>query len=119
MKVSTLMIITAILAFLFGIGFMVAPAVTIGLYGNTLDTVGLFVARYFGAALLGLAFLAFYNRKDPSDGVLAGFFVAMVLGLVVSVYDALAGLHNAFVWVNVAIYLLLGIGFASFVFKKA
>ncbi len=118
MKVSTLMVVTAVVAFLFGLAFLVAPAATIGVYGNQLDTVGLFVARYMGASLMGLAFLAFYTRKDASEGVLAGFFVAMILGLVVSVYDALAGVHNSFVWLNVAIYLLLGAGFARVVFMK-
>jgi hypothetical protein len=118
MKLSTLMTITAFVALVFGLGFILVPATTIGLYGNTLDTVGLFVARYFGAALLGYAFLAYLARNTTSKGVQTGFFAAMVLGLAVSLYDAFAGEHNAFVWVNVAIYLLLGLGFGYFVFMK-
>jgi hypothetical protein len=118
MKLYTLMSVTALVALIFGLGFILAPAATIGLYGNTLDEVGLFVARYLGAALLGYAFLAWFLRKDPSKPVQAGFFVAMVLGFVVSVWDAIAGTHNGMVWVNVAIYLLLALGFGYFSFMK-
>ena len=118
MKLSTLMVVTAVVAFIFGLAFIVAPVASIGAYGNTLDTVGAFLTRYLGAALLGYAFLAYLNRNNASRGVQAGFFVAMVLGFLVSLYDALAGTHNALVWLNVVIYLLLALGFGYFTFMK-
>ncbi len=118
MKLSTLMIITAIVAFIFGLGFILAPIPAIKLYGNTLDGAGVFVARYFGAALLGYAFLAWLNRNNASRGVQAGLFAAMVLGFVVSLYDKFASTSNNLVWLNVVIYLLLGLGFGYFVFMK-
>jgi hypothetical protein len=118
MKLNTLMIITAIVAFIFGLGFILAPAASINLYGTTLNPAGLFMARYFGAALLGYAFLAWLNRNAASKGVQQGFFVAMVLGFVVALYDGLAGSANALIWLNVVIYLLLAIGFGYFAFMK-
>jgi hypothetical protein len=118
MKLSTLFVITAIVSLVFGLLFILAPVAGIGLYGSTLEGVGIFVARYFGAALLGYAFLAWLNRDTTSRGVTAGFFAAMVLGLVVALYDAFAGTHNGLVWLNVAIYLLLGVGFGYFTFMK-
>jgi hypothetical protein len=119
MKLSTLFVITAFVAFIFGLGFIIAPVATIGLYGNTLEGVGVFIGRYFGAALLGYAFLAWLCRNNASRGVVACFFAAMVLGFVVAIYDAFAGTHNALVWMNVVIYLLLAIGFGYFSFKPA
>lgn len=118
MKLNTLMVVTAIVAFVFGLGFILAPVASMGFYGNTLEGVGVFITRYLGAALLGYAFLAWLNRNNASRGVQAGFFAAMVLGFVVSLYDAIAGTHNALVWLNVAIYLLLGLGFGYFTFMK-
>jgi hypothetical protein len=118
MRLNTLMTITAIIAFVFGLGFIIAPVASIGLYGNTLEGVGVFMTRYFGAALLGYAFLAWLNRNAASKGVQQGFFVAMVLGFVVALYDGIAGTHNALVWLNVVIYLLLAIGFGYFAFMK-
>ena len=119
MKLNAFMIITALVALVFGLGFILAPQWTIGLYGNSLNDVGLFVARYFGAALLGYAFLAWLNRNAASRGTLGGFFAAMVLGFAVSLYDAFAGVHNSLVWLNVIIYFLLGLGFAYFTFMKS
>ena len=119
MKLSTLFVIAAIVSFIFGLGFIIAPVASINLYGNTLEGVGVFIARYFGAALLGYAFLAWLNRNSTSKGITAGFFAAMVLGLVVSIYDAFAGTHNALVWLNVVIYLLLSLGFGYFAFMKS
>jgi len=118
MKLNTLMMVTAVVAFIFGLAFIVAPAASIGLYGDKLDVVGEFMTRYFGAALLGYAFLAYLNRNSASKGVQVGLFVAMLLGFVVAVYNALAGTANALVWLNVVIYLLLGLGFGYFAFMK-
>jgi len=118
MKLNTLMLITAVVAFVFGLGFTLFPLASIGLYGNTLEGAGVFIARYFGAALLGYAFLAWLNRNTASKGVQAGFFAAMVLGFVIALYDAIAGTHNGLVWLNVVIYLLLALGFGYFSFMK-
>jgi hypothetical protein len=118
MKLNTLMIVTAIVALIFGLGFMLAPLQSISLYGNTLEGAGIFIARYFGAALLGYAFLAWFTRNTASKGVTAGFFAAMVLGFLVALYDAIAGTHNGLVWLNVVIYLLLALGFGYFSFMK-
>ncbi len=119
MKLSTLFIFTAIVSFIFGLGFIIAPVATVSLYAETLEGVGVFIARYLGAALLGFAFLAWLNRNSTSKGLQAGFFAAAVLGFVVSLYDAVAGTQNALVWLNVIIYLLLGVGFGYFSFQKA
>jgi len=118
MKLNTLMIITAVVAFIFGLAFIIAPQQSINLYGDKLDLPGEFMARYFGAALLGYAFLAWLNRNTASKGVQAGFFVAMVLGFVVAVYNRIGGTVNNLVWLNVVIYLLLAIGFGYFSFMK-
>jgi hypothetical protein len=118
MRLNTLMTITAVVAFLFGVGFIIAPAASLAFYGNTTDKVGLFLGRYLGASLLGLAFLAWLLRREPSKQVQIGFFAAMVLGFAVSLYDAFAGDHNGLVWLNVVIYLLLGVGFGYFAFMK-
>lgn len=119
MKLYTVKTFTAIAAFIFGLGFLLLPAFTIGLYGNTLDPIGTMIARYFGASLLGIGFLAWSTRTDSSKGVVMAFFLAVLLGLLVSLYDAFAGTHNAFVWVNVIIYLLLTLGFGYFAFMKS
>jgi len=119
MKLNTFMIIAAILALIFGLALILMPKPFMGLYGVTLNDAGAqFVGRYLGSAYIGISFLAWACRSGASKGVLAGFFVTALLGFVVALYDVFAGGSNALVWLNVAIYLLLGLGFAYFAFMK-
>ena len=119
MKLYTLMTITAVVAFIFGLAFVLFPTATLDMYGNTLEGVGVFMTRYFGSALLGLAFLAWFTRKDTSKGVVLGLFVTVLLGFVVALWDMFAGTGNALRWINVVIYLLLTLGFGYFGFMKS
>ncbi len=123
MKLNTFMLIAAIVAFIFGVGFIVAPAASLQPYGTTTDLTGLFLGRYLGAALLGMAFVIYLTRNaGPSDtrkGLLTGLFVTMLLGFLVALYDKFGGNGNALIWLNVLIYLLLAVGFGYFAFMKA
>jgi hypothetical protein len=119
MKLNTFMTIASILAFIFGLALILVPKPFMGLYGVTLNDVGAqFLGRYLGSAFIGIAFLAWASRSGASKGVLAGFFVIALLGFVVALYDKFAGGSNALVWLNVVIYLLLGVGFGYFAFMK-
>lgn len=117
------MIIAIALAILFGLGFLIIPAWTIRLYGVELNESGEFVARYFGGALLGLGFTWWDARyaKDRSELVRGGLFGALVFaltGLVVAIWDGVAGPATNLVWVNAAIYAFLTVGFGLFYFNK-
>lgn len=120
---KTFMIIAVCLAILFGLGFLIVPDWTIRLYGVELNEPGRFVARYFGGALLGLGFTWWDTRyaKDRSELVRGGLFGALVFaltGLVVAIWDGIAGPATDFVWVNAAIYAFLTIGFGLIYFRK-
>lgn len=123
MKRSTYVFIASIIAFIFGLGFLISPNGSLSLYGVKMDAVGVFIGRYFGSALLGVAvtwFLA--SRTDTAEGLLKagllGGFVLGVTGLVVAVWDGIAGNANSLVWINTLIYAFLSIGFGYFYFKK-
>ncbi len=122
MKLSTFMLIAAIVAFIFGLGFILAPEASLKPYGTTTDVTGLFLGRYLGASLLGIAFLTWVTRNAPASAtrkaVLSALFVTMVLGFLVALYDKFAGGGNNLIWLNVVIYLLLAIGFGYFAFMK-
>jgi len=117
------MIIAVGLAILFGLGFLIVPDWTIRLYGVELNEPGRFVARYLGGALLGLGFTWWDARyaKDRSELVRGGMFGALVFaltGLVVAVWDGVAGPATNFVWINAAIYAFLTVSFGLFYFKQ-
>ena len=45
MKLNTFMLIAAIVAFIFGLGFILAPEASLKPYGTTTDLTGLFLGR--------------------------------------------------------------------------
>src|SRR4030042_915187 len=122
MTLKTFMIITSIIAFIFGVAFIVAPTLSLNFYGVSVNVTGEFLGRYFGASLIGTAFLAWLTRTAPASetrrAILAALFVTMLLGFLVAVYDTFAGAGNPLVWLNVGIYLTLAIGFVYFAFMK-
>lgn len=122
MSRNLFMMIAAVLAFLFGLAFLLVPVQTMTMYGVTLDVSGQFLARYLGSAFLGVAVLT-WLAKDSEDSkalraVLLGDFVLSLTGLVVGVFDATTGIGNSLVWSTAVIYLFLAAGFGYFYFIK-
>jgi hypothetical protein len=122
MKPNTFMAIAAIVAFLFGLSFVLMPVQTMSMYGVTLDISGQFLGRYLGSAFLGVAVLTWFARNTIGNGalraILLGDFVLSLTGFIVALFDVFTGVGNALVWSTVVIYLLLGAGFGYFYFKK-
>ena len=122
MKLGTFMAIAAVIAFVFGLGFILVPAQTVALYGTTLDESSQWVARYLGSAFIGIAVVAWFARNAAQNGamraIVLGFFVLSITGLIVAVWDALYGTGNALLWSTVVIYLFLALGFGYFQFTK-
>ncbi len=113
MNVKTFLSITAGIALLFGLGFVLFPAGLAALYGVNLDPVGVYVAQLFGAVLLGLAVINWSSRDAREmDGVLLGNLVANLIGFVVTFLGQMVriGGINALGWITVALYLFLALG---------
>ena len=122
MKLNIFMIITAIIAALFGLAFLLVPVQTMSMYGVTLDIPGQYLGRYLGSAFLGLAAIMWFARNAKADStlraILLGGFAVTLTGFVVALFDKFLGVGNAVVWSTVVIYLLLAIGFGYFYFGK-
>lgn len=122
MKLSNLMVVTAVVAILFGIAFVLAAGPLISLYGGTLTPAGTVVAQLFGAALIGYAVVNWFARNAKETEALRAIvlanFVADAIGFVVALLGQLSGAANALGWSTVAIYLLLALGFGYFQFMK-
>ncbi|MFH1951949.1 MAG: hypothetical protein ABIL06_10065 [Pseudomonadota bacterium] len=122
MKLSTLMVINAVVALLFGLTFVLVAGALLSLYGITLSPGGLIVARLFGAALLGYAVLTYLARKaeesEARRAIVFALFISELIGFIVALVGQLSGAVNALGWSTVAIYLLLALGFGYFQFIK-
>jgi len=123
MKLATFLSIVGVIAILFGIGFLLAPAALLGQYGIVVaDPHTILMSRFFGATLIELGILVWIAREivDPLARraiVLAGL-IGNVAGFVVALAGQLNGAVNALGWSTVLIYALFAIGFARFQFGK-
>jgi MFS family permease len=120
MKLSTLMIVNAIIAAVFGLGFVFAPGHVTSLYGPEVGVTLRYVAQLFGAALLGFAVLTWVARNAPDSearhAILLALFVGDGVGFILALIGQIGGVVNALGWSTVVIYLLLALGFGYFAF---
>jgi hypothetical protein len=119
MKVGYLFVIAAVVTLIFGLGFVLLPEQLLSLYGvNKLDPAPMLIARLFGAALLGYGALYWFARdaeaSEARRAMLIGGFVTAAVGFVAFLLAQLGGALNGLGWVNVAIYLVLAVGFGYF-----
>ncbi len=122
MKLGTLMMVTTVVAGIFGIAFVLASGPLMSMYGATLNPAGTLIAQLFGAALIGYAVVNWFARNAKGDEALRAIvlanFVADTIGFIVSLLGQLSGVVNALGWSTVVIYLLLALGYAYFQFMK-
>jgi uncharacterized membrane protein YdcZ (DUF606 family) len=122
MKLGNLFAVNAVIAGLFGLAFIFAPAQLLAQYGLAIDAAFGLVAQLFGSALIGYAILTWMCRKagasDARRAVVLALFISNGLGFVLALIAQLKGLVNTLGWSTVAIYLVLAIGFAYFQFTK-
>ena len=122
MKLSTLMVIKAIICLGFGIPMILVPAKLMSLYGVTLDPGGMFMARLYGATLFGNLMLTWFSKNDSGSEALRAAVLALFvydgLGFIVALVAVLSGVMSAFGWSVVGIYLFFTLGFGYFRFVK-
>jgi len=119
-KLNTFLTINAIIAAVFGLGFVLFPGQVTSLYGPEVNAPIEYMGQLFGAALLAFAVLTWVARNAPDSeargAILLALFVGDCVGFVVALIGQLGGVMNALGWSTVVIYLLLAIGFGYFRF---
>ena len=115
MNRSTIFMINAVIAVLFGLVFLLIPATVLSWYGVQLEAAGLFLARLYGSALLIFAIISWMVREAPASqslrGIIVAFFIGDAIGFLLSLVYQLQGVANALGWSTVVIYLLLALAF--------
>jgi hypothetical protein len=118
MRISYMFMFGAVLALLFGLGFALLTEQVLSIYGVKTDVAGVLAARLFGTTLIGLGVLQWYARNaedsEARRAIVLALFVLDALGFVVVLLAQLAGTLNGLGWVNVAIYLVLTLGYGYF-----
>jgi hypothetical protein len=122
MKLRTLMLINCAVALIFGAAFVVAPGQTMALYLIPADAPLLLTGQLFGACLVGYAVLTWLARNAAEStarrAIVISLCVGDAIGFIVALLGQIRGVLTTLGWVNVAIYLLLALGYAYFAFLK-
>jgi hypothetical protein len=118
MKLNMFLLISAIIAMVFGLGFVLLPGFLFSIYGLPGNPPTLLGFRFFGSALISLALIT-WLLKDSADwnairAVLIGNGIGNIPGVLAAFFATINGTLNAMGWSAVLIYLLLGLGDAYF-----
>jgi hypothetical protein len=111
MSLRNFMILTAILAIAYALGFLIVPKFVTDIYGASGGPTVILGYRFFGAALLAIG-LIFWLAKDCGDrtairALLVGAAASNAAGTAVSIWGCATGLMNALGWTVVLIYVVL------------
>ena len=122
MKLKTLFIISTIITFVFGFGFIIIPWQVYSLYGIEANANLNYMGQLFGAALIAIGLISWRARNAADSealrAIIFSIFIADGIGFMVALIGQLNNVVNALGWSTVAIYLLLSMGFAYFHFSK-
>lgn len=123
MKLSTLMVINAVIAVVFGIAFVLIPWQVLSLYGVQANPELNYVGQLFGASLVTFAVLTWSARNaDASDArkaIVLALLIGDGIGFIVALIAQIGGVMNTLGWSTVALYLFLTLGFGYFQFAKS
>ena len=121
MKISSFLMLKAIISLVFGIGFIAIPTAVWSIYGVELDPAGIMTTRFFGACLVGIGLICWITRNGDSNtlkGITLSLCIADTIGFIIALTAQLSEVINALGWINVAIWLLLALGLGYFRFLK-
>lgn len=115
MKMRTLFTINAVFQFVFGIGFLFAPAILLGLFGTKTDTTGITLARVAGGVILSLAIISWLGKDaegSAQDAIAwGGVFFAHLQAGIFTLLAILNGTFNALAWSAVVMDALFVVAF--------
>lgn len=122
MKLSGLLVLTAILALIYGLGFLFIPATVLTIYGVSPGPGVNLVGQFLGVMLIAVGLICWLARNIPDSttqrAIVQASLIAYVIGLIVSLRGIFTQAFNAVGWSVVAIMLVLSLGYAYFQFMK-
>ncbi len=122
MKFSNLLLVNAVVSLVYGVGLVLLPATLLSMYGVTPGPAVNLASQLFGVELLHVGLICWFAR-NVSDGpaqraLIIASLIGQVIGVIIALMGTLSGVFNAVGWSAVAIYLLLGLGYANLQFMK-
>ena len=122
MKLSSFLVLNAVIALVYGIGAVLVPGTVLTMYGMTPNPGMLLIGQFFGVALIGIGLVTWLARNVVDSAaqraIILGLLISDVVGVIVALLGTLSGVMNAVGWSSVVIYLVLTLGYAYFQFMK-
>ena len=124
MSYKVLFALNALVAFVFGFGFLFKPDIALPLLGVTEQYAAtMWMSRFFGSAMFALG-LVLWFAKDADEtvqkGMGWGMLISAAIGLVLTLMASLSAnavlRQNA--WIPIVIYVLFALGYAFVLFMK-
>ncbi len=119
-KYKTVTSIAAILSFLNGVFFILAPVFSLSILGRETNLTGIMNVRYFGACALGLAVITWMARdvKYPEVQRLIsiGMLTTLCILVVIDLNGILTGAMNNLGWLLFIVDFFLSLGFFLSIF---
>ncbi len=121
MKLRTLFILYAVIAFVLALGFLLGPTVMLKFFGFTQQKTETLFAQLLGAALVGFAALAWFERDSADLRSNPGPTIAMIIfgaiGFIVTLLALLSQVtRSGTAWILLLLFVLSAVGFGYFQF---
>ena len=104
-----LLIIKSVVSVFFGLILLSVPGFLLKLMGTELGSGGVYMAREYGAALMGIFLLTWFAKNitaaDARKAILIQVLVYDAIGMVLTSHVVLTGILNALGWGIVGVYL--------------
>jgi hypothetical protein len=114
LNLNTFLVVSAIVAWLFGLGFVLLPGVMFSIYGIASAPASLLGFRLFGSALIAIGLLTWFLKESTNWEAIRALLISVaignVIGLLLVFFATINGTLSAMGWTAVLIYLLLLIG---------
>ena len=114
MTAKILLTISAVLAVLYGLAFVLMPTQMAAIYGGPPEPHVAVNLQFFGSALIAFGVVQWFAKDfrdwDAVRGVLIANVIGDVVGGGVNVLGTFQGLLNGMAWSSTLIYLLLLVG---------
>jgi hypothetical protein len=122
MKLNSFLMLATIVAAIFGLAFLVAPAQLVALYGVKLTPATEVIGRIAGSVIAGFAIVFWAARNENAaetfKAVLMAGLIANGLDCLILLHATATGLLNGLGWLQVLINGALAAGFGYFAFGK-
>ena len=114
MSTHNFLSVSAVIAFLFGLAFLLVPEQMSDLYGLASRPALIFVGRVLGAAFLTIGLIIWLSKSSTDwtalRGVLVGIAAGDAIGAIVVIWGTTTGVVNSMGWSAVVFYVLLAVG---------